>query len=58
MREPFIAGAFVSPFGKYRERNLRSLATQGVAGSSRLRVQRSTTSTPLARTSWTRDEET
>jgi acetyl-CoA acetyltransferase len=32
MRELFIAGAFVTPFGKYLDRNLRSLATEGVAG--------------------------
>jgi acetyl-CoA acetyltransferase len=32
MRELFIAGAFVTPFGKYPDRNLRSLATEGTAG--------------------------
>ncbi|MEU7905667.1 thiolase family protein [Actinoplanes sp. NPDC049118] len=32
MRELFIAGAHVTPFGKYHGRNLRSLAAEGVAG--------------------------
>jgi acetyl-CoA acyltransferase len=29
----FIAGAFVTPFGKYPDRNLRSLAAEGVVGA-------------------------
>lgn len=33
MRDVFIAGAFVTPFGKYLDRNLRSLAAEGVAGT-------------------------
>lgn len=32
MRELFVAGAFVTPFGKYPDRNLRSLAAEGVEG--------------------------
>ncbi len=33
MRDVFIAGAFVSRFGKYPGRNLRSIAAEGVAGA-------------------------
>jgi acetyl-CoA acetyltransferase len=32
MPDVFIAGAFVTPFGKYLDRNLRSIAAEGVAG--------------------------
>ncbi len=32
MREAFIAGAFVTPFGKYLDRNLRSLAREAAEG--------------------------
>jgi acetyl-CoA acyltransferase len=32
MPEVFVAGAFVTPFGKYVDRNLRSIAAEGVQG--------------------------